>query len=148
LTWHRLNLYAGHYTISIEKLRRGQNDATRARVAAGRAGPGCGCGRGVAWRGEARRGKRPWESRSLRDVRRSQCSPARVKTGDHVFGGVPSERLLATVCLHLPRYGYCSPSSSSVRLLFVIGAAGRNIGTATPMHCIERDDYTDKCYVD
>jgi hypothetical protein len=28
----------------------------------------------------------PWESRSLRDVRRIQSLPARVKTGDHVFG--------------------------------------------------------------
>jgi hypothetical protein len=45
--WHKLNLYAGHYTISIEKLRRGQNDATRARAAAvGRAGPWA-----WAWRG-------------------------------------------------------------------------------------------------
>jgi hypothetical protein len=37
--WLRLNLYAGPYSISIEKLRRGQNDATRARATdAGRAG--------------------------------------------------------------------------------------------------------------
>jgi hypothetical protein len=62
----------------------------------------------------------PWESRSLRDVRRSWSSSARVKTiGDHVF----------EECL---RHDY-SP--------FVFGAlrCGR--------HCIERDDYTDKCYV-
>jgi hypothetical protein len=43
---------------------------------------------------------------------------------------------------------YCSPSSSSVRLPFMIGTAERKIGTATTLHCIERDDYTDKCYVD
>jgi hypothetical protein len=34
LTWQRLNLYAGDYSIYIEKLRRGQNDATRVHAAA------------------------------------------------------------------------------------------------------------------
>jgi hypothetical protein len=43
----------------------------------------------------------PWESRSLRDVRQSRSSSARVKTGDHIFGE----------CL---RHDYS--------LLFVIGA--------------------------
>jgi hypothetical protein len=43
----------------------------------------------------------------------------------------------------------------SARLLFVFlyefGAAlmeGVNTGTASFLRCIERDDYTDKCYVD
>jgi hypothetical protein len=31
--WQRLDLYIGDYSISIEKLRKGQNDATRARTA-------------------------------------------------------------------------------------------------------------------
>jgi hypothetical protein len=56
-----------------------------------------------------------------------------VKTDDHVFGE----------CL---RHDYSHP------LLFVIGALllgkGAKIGTATFLHCIERDDYTDKHYVD
>jgi hypothetical protein len=41
---------------------------------------------------------------------------------------------------------------SRLPLLFVIGALlfgkGARIGTATFLHCIERDDYTDKRYVD
>jgi hypothetical protein len=108
--------------MSIEKLRRGWNDATRARAAAASRAGAWAWAWAWAWRDEdppgswltreplykalsghplvvtnntllhtdipipwlARTG--PWESRSLRDVRRIQSSPARVKTGDHVFG--------------------------------------------------------------
>jgi hypothetical protein len=63
LTWERLDSYAGDYSICIEKLRRGQNDATRMRAAAAvLAGParavGVSVGVGVAWRGEAGRRRR------------------------------------------------------------------------------------------
>jgi hypothetical protein len=55
-----------------------------------------------------------------------------MKTGGHVF----------RECL---RHDYS-------HLLFVISALllgkGAKIGTATFLHCIERDDYTDKRYVD
>jgi hypothetical protein len=67
-----------------------------------------------------------------------------VKTGDHVFGSA-----FGTTTR------YCSSSSPSARLqfifLYVIGAAlleRENTGTASFLHCIERDGYTDKCYVD
>jgi hypothetical protein len=59
-----------------------------------------------------------------------------VKTSDHVFG----DRL---------RHDY---SLLSVRLPVLFGALllgkGAKISTATFVHCIERDDYTDKRYVD
>jgi hypothetical protein len=52
-----------------------------------------------------------------------------VKTGDHVFGE----------CL---RHDYSHlPLLDRLPILFVIG-------TATFLHCIERDDYTDKRYAD
>jgi hypothetical protein len=59
-----------------------------------------------------------------------------VKTGDHVFGE----------CL---RHDY-SLLLHRLPVLFVVGAAvseGRKIDTATSLHCIERDDYNDKRYV-
>jgi hypothetical protein len=56
-----------------------------------------------------------------------------MKTGDHFFGE----------CL---RHDY------SHLLLFAISALllgkGAKIGTATFLHYIEQDDYTDKCYID
>jgi hypothetical protein len=55
LTWRGLILYAGKYSISIEKLRRGQNDATRARAAA------AGRAVGVEGRRRACRAGTKWE---------------------------------------------------------------------------------------
>jgi hypothetical protein len=67
----------------------------------------------------------PWESRSLWDVHRIQSSPARVKTSDHIF------------------WEY----NQHVRDRIAALLEGVNTGTAFFLHCIEQDDYTDKCYV-
>jgi hypothetical protein len=169
LTWYRLNLYVGHYSISIAKLRRGQNDATRARPAAGRAvaRQAAGVRAGTEWERFyyfllmrrdpisaealqlhwhlftswllayprtpiycpvwlpfglhteipvpwlARIG--PWESRSLRDVRRSWSSSARVKTiGDQRFWGVSSTRLLAVCVWSVAADGIASSGTTTL----------------------------------
>jgi hypothetical protein len=56
-----------------------------------------------------------------------------VKTGDNIFGECLQHNYLLLFVF-----------------LYVIGALleGAKIGTASFLHCTERDDYTDKCYVD
>jgi hypothetical protein len=57
-----------------------------------------------------------------------------VKTGDHVFG-------------ECYRHDY-SLLLLPIRDRIAALLEGVNTGTASFLHCIERDDYTDKCYVD
>jgi hypothetical protein len=57
-----------------------------------------------------------------------------VKTGDHIFG-------------EYYQHDY-SLLLLTVRDRIAALLEGVNTGTASFLHCIERDDYTDKCYVD
>jgi hypothetical protein len=113
LTWHRLNLYAGLYSISIEKLRRGQNDTTCACAAAAASGLAVGvvvarrgeAGRqvggvravpsqsGVAWLGEARQAGRRHVCRA-EPARRAACVRARTEWESfYLFDARSHERL-------------------------------------------------------
>jgi hypothetical protein len=58
-----------------------------------------------------------------------------VKTGDHVFG-------------ECHQYDYSILPLLPIRDRIAALLEGVNTGTTSFLHCIERDGYTDKCYVD
>jgi hypothetical protein len=69
-----------------------------------------------------------------------------VKTGDHVFGECYRHDYSLLLLPVRDRIGALLEATVRDRIAALL--EGVNTGTASFLYCIERDDYTDKCYVD